>query len=141
MLLAEPTYNRTRPIALAWRARILSQKALRNVSRITFSSAFWPPSQKSEERAHSSPALVPRLSCLAESVKLLAALPEALVAGQLAELTRTVGDIAQQLEGLREGASDAQERADTHQERIDLAARELGSPSKPLVGGRIPPGA
>ena len=103
MLLAEPTYNRTRPIALAWRARILSQKALRNVSRITFSSAFWPPSQKSEERAHSSPG-----------------------AGT------QVGDLAQQLEGLREGASDAQEPADTQQERIDLAARELAEVSDHL---------
>jgi len=35
MLLAEPTYNRTRLAALAWRARILSQKALRNVSRLS----------------------------------------------------------------------------------------------------------
>jgi hypothetical protein len=34
MLLAEPTYNRTR-LALAWRARILSQKTLRNVSRLS----------------------------------------------------------------------------------------------------------
>jgi hypothetical protein len=35
MLLAEPTYNRTRFAALAWRARILSQKALPNVPRLT----------------------------------------------------------------------------------------------------------
>jgi hypothetical protein len=35
MLLAEPTYNRTRFAALAWRARILSQKALLNVPRLT----------------------------------------------------------------------------------------------------------
>src|SRR5205085_10777991 len=34
MLPAEPTYNRTR-LALAWRARILSQKTLRNVSRLS----------------------------------------------------------------------------------------------------------
>lgn len=33
MLLAEPTYNRTRRAALAWRARNLSQKAQRTVSR------------------------------------------------------------------------------------------------------------
>ena len=32
LLLAEPTYNRTRRAALAWRARILSQKALPTVS-------------------------------------------------------------------------------------------------------------
>jgi hypothetical protein len=35
MLLAEPTYNRTRRAALAWRARILSQKAVRTVSRLS----------------------------------------------------------------------------------------------------------
>jgi uncharacterized coiled-coil DUF342 family protein len=49
----------------------------------------------------------------------------ALIAGQLAELTRKVDEMAQQLKGLREGASDALDRADTQQERIDLAAREL----------------
>ena len=38
MLLAEPTYNRTRRAALAWRARILSQEALRNVSRFSSSA-------------------------------------------------------------------------------------------------------
>jgi hypothetical protein len=32
LLLTEPTYNRTRRAALAWRARILSQKALRSES-------------------------------------------------------------------------------------------------------------
>jgi outer membrane murein-binding lipoprotein Lpp len=44
----------------------------------------------------------------------------ALIAGQLAELTRKVDEMARQLKGLREGASDAQDRADTQQERIDL---------------------
>src|SRR5437868_1741550 len=42
MLLAEPTYNQTHLAALAWRARILGQKALRNVSRFSSSvGAFW----------------------------------------------------------------------------------------------------
>lgn len=49
----------------------------------------------------------------------------ALIAGQLADLTRTVGELADQLKGLRERADNAQERADTQHERIDLAAREL----------------
>jgi hypothetical protein len=56
----------------------------------------------------------------------------ALIAGQLAELTRKVDEMAQQLKGLREGASDAQDRADTQQERIDLAARELAEVSDRL---------
>ena len=56
----------------------------------------------------------------------------ALIAGQLAELTRKVDEMAQQLKGLREGADNAQERADTQQERIDLAARELSD-----VGDRL----
>jgi hypothetical protein len=34
LLLTEPTYNRTRRAALAWRARSLGQKALATVSRI-----------------------------------------------------------------------------------------------------------
>jgi t-SNARE complex subunit (syntaxin) len=42
----------------------------------------------------------------------------ALIAGQLADLTRTVQEMADQLSSMRE-------RADTQQERIDLAAREL----------------
>jgi uncharacterized coiled-coil DUF342 family protein len=42
----------------------------------------------------------------------------ALVAGQLAELTKVIGEMANQLTSVRE-------RADTQQERIDLAAREL----------------
>ena len=37
MLLAEPTYNQTHLAALAWRARILGQKAPRNVSRFSSS--------------------------------------------------------------------------------------------------------
>ncbi len=42
----------------------------------------------------------------------------ALIAGQLAELTESVREMADQLTSMRE-------RADTQQERIDLAAREL----------------
>ena len=42
----------------------------------------------------------------------------AMVAGQLADLTRTVEQMAEHLLALRE-------RADTQQERIDVAAREL----------------
>ncbi len=49
----------------------------------------------------------------------------ALIASQLADLTATVEELAQQLKGFRDRADDAQERADTQQERIDLAAREL----------------
>jgi DNA anti-recombination protein RmuC len=42
----------------------------------------------------------------------------ALIAGQLADLTEAVRDMAGQLESIRD-------RADTQQERIDLAAQEL----------------
>jgi len=42
----------------------------------------------------------------------------ALIAGQLADLTEAVKAMADQLSSIRE-------RADTQQERIDLAAREL----------------
>jgi methyl-accepting chemotaxis protein len=41
-----------------------------------------------------------------------------LIAGQLADLTESVREMAGQLSSIRE-------RADTQQERIDLAAREL----------------
>jgi chromosome segregation ATPase len=49
----------------------------------------------------------------------------AIVAAQLADLTRSVEKMAEQLMALRARADNAQERADTQQERIDLAAREL----------------
>ncbi len=49
----------------------------------------------------------------------------AIVAAQLADLTRAVEQMAEQLRALRTRADNAQERADTQQERIDLAAREL----------------
>ena len=48
-----------------------------------------------------------------------------LIARQLADLTRTVEDMAEQLRAVRDRADNQQERADTQQERIDLAAREL----------------
>jgi hypothetical protein len=49
----------------------------------------------------------------------------ALIAGQLADLTKAVEDMADQLGSIRE-------RADTQQERIDLAARELTEVSSRL---------
>jgi peptidoglycan hydrolase CwlO-like protein len=49
----------------------------------------------------------------------------AMVAGQLADLTRTVEWLVNQLKEMRDRADNQQERADTQQERIDLAAREL----------------
>jgi peptidoglycan hydrolase CwlO-like protein len=56
----------------------------------------------------------------------------AMVAGQLADLTRAVDEMAAQLEALRSRADNQQERADTQQERIDLAARELAEVSDRL---------
>jgi hypothetical protein len=49
----------------------------------------------------------------------------AVIAGQLADLTRAVEQMANQLATVRE-------RADTQQERIDLAARELAEVSSRL---------
>jgi methyl-accepting chemotaxis protein len=49
----------------------------------------------------------------------------ALIAGQLADLTEAVRDMAGQLDSIRD-------RADTQQERIDLAARELTEVSSRL---------
>ena len=49
----------------------------------------------------------------------------AILARQIAELTRGAVETARQLEALRARADSQQERADTQQERIDLAAREL----------------
>ena len=63
----------------------------------------------------------------------------AIIAGQLAELTRTVENMAAQLKVLRERADSDRERADkqqerseVQQERIDLAARELAEVSDRL---------
>jgi hypothetical protein len=49
----------------------------------------------------------------------------ALIAGQLADLTQVVEEMAKQLQRLLEAAASQQTRADVQQERIDLAAREL----------------
>jgi molecular chaperone GrpE (heat shock protein) len=63
----------------------------------------------------------------------------AIIAGQLAELTRTVEGMSAQLKALRERADSEQQRADkqqerseVQQERIDLAARELAEVSDRL---------
>jgi molecular chaperone GrpE (heat shock protein) len=62
-----------------------------------------------------------------------------IIAGQLADLTRTVEQMASQLKLLRERADSEQERAnkqhersEVQQERIDLAARELAEVSDRL---------
>lgn len=49
----------------------------------------------------------------------------ALIAGQLADLTKIVEDMADQLQRLLAASADQRTRADVQQERIDLAAREL----------------
>lgn len=56
----------------------------------------------------------------------------ALVAGQLADLTRTVQQMQEQLTEFRERADSQQERSDVQQERIELAARELADVSERL---------
>ena len=56
----------------------------------------------------------------------------ALIAAQLAVLTNQVAELSRQLETLLERSDDADARADTQQERIDLAARELGEVSARL---------
>ena len=63
----------------------------------------------------------------------------AIIAGQLADLTRTVEQMSNQLKLLRERADTEQERAnkqqertEVQQERIDLAARELAEVSDRL---------
>ena len=56
----------------------------------------------------------------------------ALIAGQLADLTRTVEEMGHQLKEMRDGAVSQQERSDTQQERIDLAAKELAEVSDRL---------
>jgi uncharacterized protein YoxC len=54
------------------------------------------------------------------------------VAGQLADLTHTVEEMAREVKELRERANNQQERSITQHERIDLAARELAEISKRL---------
>jgi len=55
-----------------------------------------------------------------------------IVASQLADLTRAVEKLTADLEAVRARADDAAERADTQQDRIDLAARELAEVSQRL---------
>ncbi len=55
-----------------------------------------------------------------------------MIAAQLADLTRSVGQMASQLQALRDRADNQQERAEIQQERIDLAARELAEVSARL---------
>jgi peptidoglycan hydrolase CwlO-like protein len=54
------------------------------------------------------------------------------VAGQLAGLTQTVEQMADQLSALQKGAANQQERSDTQEERINIAARELAEVSERL---------
>jgi peptidoglycan hydrolase CwlO-like protein len=54
------------------------------------------------------------------------------VAAQLADLTRAVEQMGEQLNALGERADSQQDRAETQQERIDLAARELAEVSERL---------
>jgi hypothetical protein len=56
----------------------------------------------------------------------------ALIAGQLADLTKTVDAMAKQLQAVLERAASQQTRMDVQQERIDLAARELAEVSERL---------
>jgi chromosome segregation ATPase len=54
------------------------------------------------------------------------------VAGQLASLTKTVEEMANELHTLQKSAVSQQERSNTQQERIDVAARELAEVSARL---------
>lgn len=54
------------------------------------------------------------------------------VAGQLAGLTRTVEEMGNELHTLQESAVNQQERSNSQQERIDIAARELAEVSARL---------
>jgi hypothetical protein len=56
------------------------------------------------------------------------------VAGELADLTRTVNEMESQLETFRLRAESQQERADIQQGRVDLAARELPAVSERQQG-------
>jgi peptidoglycan hydrolase CwlO-like protein len=55
-----------------------------------------------------------------------------IVASQLAELTRSVEKLAAEVKAMDAKTVTAQDRADTQQERIDLAARELAEVSTRL---------
>ena len=62
----------------------------------------------------------------------------AMIARQLADLTRDVQEMANQLKTIRERAETQRERADTQQERIDLAARIGGKNVALAVIKRVP---
>lgn len=55
-----------------------------------------------------------------------------LIAGQLADLTHVVEEMAKQLQAVLQEAVGQRTRADVQQERIDLAARELAEVSDRL---------
>jgi predicted nucleic acid-binding Zn-ribbon protein len=54
------------------------------------------------------------------------------VAGQLADLTHTVEEMASEIKALRERANSQQERSNVQHDRIELAARELNDVSDRL---------
>jgi hypothetical protein len=54
------------------------------------------------------------------------------VAAQLAGLTKTVERMSGQLTALRQGAVNLEERSDTQEDRINIAARELAEVSERL---------
>jgi uncharacterized coiled-coil DUF342 family protein len=54
------------------------------------------------------------------------------VAGQMAELTHTVEEMAKEIKELRERANNQQERSLVQHDRIDIAARELAEISERL---------
>ncbi len=56
----------------------------------------------------------------------------AMIAGQLAELTKTVEQMGNQLRSLRESSEGHRLRAETEHERMDLAAKELAEVSARL---------
>jgi len=56
----------------------------------------------------------------------------ATLAGQLADLTRVVEDLARQITAIRDRAVNQQEATDAQQDRIELAARELADVSSRL---------
>jgi hypothetical protein len=63
MLLTEPTYNRTRLTALAWRARNLSQKAPRNLSPFSTAPRFLGAAEETPAQLdHARPSTNSRLN-------------------------------------------------------------------------------
>jgi chromosome segregation ATPase len=79
-----------------------------------------------------APAPLPAPSKIAPEEEMASESDSALIAAQLAVLTSQVAELSRQLETLLERSDDADARADTQQERIDLAARELGEVSARL---------